>query len=168
MDFACAETPGLFIVDGGSLENVTVRNISVGAGIITPICIRYGNRSARVGEGASWMKDILIENVFTSKVLAPEEIGTHSRAHYPLIWVEGPVDVGNLTVRNFVRDEHMLPVATIRIDKPATVRHLTVRDWRMVNRLDEPLTFIDRRGKVEKLTLENNDFTAAPGEWTGR
>lgn len=115
--------------------------------------------------GRGTFEDILIENVFTSKVLAPEEIGTHSRAHYPLIWVEGPVDVGNLTVRNFVRDERMLPVSTIRVDKPATVRHLTVRDCRMVNRLDKPITFIDRRGKVETLTLENNDFTAAPGEW---
>ena len=37
----------LFVVDGGSLEDVTVRRIAVGEGMITPICIRYAARKGR-------------------------------------------------------------------------------------------------------------------------
>ena len=58
------------LMDGGRLEDVEIRDITIGSGVITPICIRYGNRSARIGEGASWMRDILIENV---KATAPSE-----------------------------------------------------------------------------------------------
>lgn len=58
------------LMDGGRLEDVEIRNITIGSGVITPICIRYGNRTARVGEGKSWMKDILIENVTS---IAPSE-----------------------------------------------------------------------------------------------
>ena len=58
----------LFIVDGGSLENVTVRNISVGAGIITPICIRHASRKPRKLPGKGFLRNVLIENV---KMTAP-------------------------------------------------------------------------------------------------
>lgn len=53
----------LFVMDGGRLENVTIRNITVGEGILTPICVRYGDRKPRRAPGEGWMKDILIENV---------------------------------------------------------------------------------------------------------
>ena len=51
---------------------------------------------------------------------------------------------------------------TVRIDKEATARCLTVRDCRMANELDERIPFIENLGKVEVLTRENNDFA---GEW---
>ena len=96
---------------------------------------------------------------------APEEIGTHSRANFPLIWFEGPVDAGSIVLRNLVRVEKTLPVATVRVEKPAKVRHLTIRDCRMENLLQEPIPFVENRGEIGKLTLENNDF--AGGEWIG-
>ena len=58
----------LFVVDGGSMENVTVRRIDVGEGIITPICIRQGGRTERQLLGRGFMRDILIEDV---KMSAP-------------------------------------------------------------------------------------------------
>ncbi len=58
----------LFVVDGGSMENVTVRRIKVGEGIITPICIRQGGRKERQLPGKGFMRDILIEDV---KMSAP-------------------------------------------------------------------------------------------------
>jgi hypothetical protein len=58
----------LFVVDGGSMENVTVRRIAVGEGIITPICIRQGGRKERQLPGKGFMRDILIEDV---KMSAP-------------------------------------------------------------------------------------------------
>ena len=58
----------LFVVDGGSMEGVTVRRIAVGEGIITPICIRLAGRKPRQLPGTSFMRDILIEDV---KMSAP-------------------------------------------------------------------------------------------------
>ena len=61
-----------------------------------------------------------------------------------------------------MRTEKTVPVATVRIDKEATVRRLTVRDCRMANELNEPIPFIEKLGKVENLICESNDFA---GEW---
>ena len=58
----------LFVVDGGRMENVTVRRIAVGEGIITPICIRQGGRKERQLPGKGFMRDLLIEDV---KMSAP-------------------------------------------------------------------------------------------------
>ena len=58
----------LFVVDGGSLEDVTVRRVKVGEGIITPICIRHAARKARQSLGEGFFRNVLIENV---KMSAP-------------------------------------------------------------------------------------------------
>ena len=58
----------LFVVDGGSLEDVTVRRIAVGEGIITPICIRYAARKERQSPGEGFFRNVLIEDV---KMSAP-------------------------------------------------------------------------------------------------
>jgi len=107
----------------------------------------------------------VIENVFAAKALSPEDIGVRSRVNFPLVWVEGPVDVGNLFIRNFRRDERTVPVASIRVDAPAVVRRLTVRDCRMTNSLDREIPFVERLGKVETMLLENCEFA---GAWTGK
>ena len=53
----------LFVVDGGSLEDVTVRRIAVGEGIITPVCIRYAARKERRLPGEGFFRNVLIEDV---------------------------------------------------------------------------------------------------------
>ena len=58
----------VFVVDGGSLEDVTVRRIAVGEGIITPICIRYAARKERQSPGEGFFRNVLIEDV---KMSAP-------------------------------------------------------------------------------------------------
>ena len=58
----------LFVVDGGSLEDVVVRRIKVGEGIITPICIRYAARTERQLPGDGFFRNVLIEDV---KMSAP-------------------------------------------------------------------------------------------------
>ena len=107
--------------------------------------------------------DIVIRDAFAAKALSPENIGTHSRTNYPLVWVEGAVDVGRLTVEGFSRDEKTVPVATLRVDSAATVRTLTVRDCKMSNALDAPVSFLEAKGTVGKVTVENVDFA---GRWT--
>jgi len=53
----------LFLMDGGSVEDVIVRNIDVGEGIMTPICIRYGDRKPRKLPGKGYFRNVLVENV---------------------------------------------------------------------------------------------------------
>ena len=110
-------------------------------------------------------EDIVIENVFAAKALSPEDIGVNSRAGFPLIWFEGPVDAGDVTIRNFARTEKTVPVASVRIDKEAVVRHLTIRDCRMKNELGKPIPFVENLGRCDRLVSENNELE---GAWTGR
>ena len=110
--------------------------------------------------------DIVIEDVFASKALVPPECGGQSyRGPMEIVHLQGPIDVGNLTVSRLYRDEACLPTATIGVDPAATVETLTVRDSRMVNRLEKPIKFIDNRGKIEKLVQENIVFR---GKWEGK
>ena len=51
----------LEVVDGGIMENVVCRNITMESGVQTPIFIRQGRRHA--GKGPSILRNILIENV---------------------------------------------------------------------------------------------------------
>ena len=52
----------LEVVDGGSLENVTIRNISI-EGYQTPIFIRLGRRHEPAAGRATYLRNVLIENV---------------------------------------------------------------------------------------------------------
>ena len=145
---------------GAEIRRVTVRNVF---GNFYTYAVGLTHFFPQKPRGT--FEDVVIENVFAAKALSPEDIGVRSRVGFPLVWVEGPVDVGNLSVRNFSRDEKTVPAVSIRVDPQASVRHLTVRDCKMVNRLKEPIDFIVGKDRISKLTLENNDFIAAPGEW---
>lgn len=152
---------------GASLKRVTIRNVHGNFyTYMVGLTHFFGNRKTR-----GVFDDIVIRDAFAAKALSPENVGVHSRAHLPLVWVEGAVDVGRLTVEGLSRDEKTVPVATLRIDEPATVRTLTVRDCKMTNALETPIPFMEVapipfmvvRGNVGKATVENIDFT---GRWT--
>ena len=115
-------------------------------------------------DAAHDLKVTRLSDVFAAKVFSPEGIGVNSRTNYPPIWVQGPVDVGSLTIRNLSRDERNIPVPSIRVDKAATIGRLTVRDCKVINRMEKPLAFFDVRGKVSTSTVENNAFISSPGE----
>ena len=144
---------------GADLKRVTVRNVHGNFYTYAVGLTHYFPKNPR-----GHFDDIVISDVFASKVYSPEDIGVNSRTNFPLIWVQGPVDVGSLTVRNLSRDEKNIAVASIRVDEPASVKRLTVRDCNVINRMDKPLPFFDIRGKVESVTSENNMFIAVPGK----
>ena len=149
---------------GANLKRVTIRNVhgnfytyAVG------LTHFFGDRKTR-----GVFDDIVVRDVFAGKALAPADIGMHSRTNFPLVWVEGAVDVGRLTVENFSRDERTVNVATLRVDGPATVGTLVMRDCRMSNALGSPIPFLDIQGKVGRAVVENADFLPAPSDWTRR
>ena len=56
----------LLLVDGGSIEDVVVRDVRIGEGIMTPVCLRYGDRKPRRLPGRGFFRNILIERVCMS------------------------------------------------------------------------------------------------------
>lgn len=144
---------------GADLKRVTVRNVHGNFYTYAVGLTHYFPKNPR-----GHFDDIVISDVFASKVYSPEDIGVNSRTNYPPIWVQGPVDVGSLTIRNFSRNEKNIDVPSIRVDEPANVKRLTVRDCKIINSMDRPLPFLDIRGKVETATIENNMFIANPGK----
>lgn len=134
---------------GTSVNRVTIRNVH-GNFYVYAIGLTRHFKSKPRGR----FDDIVIENVFASKAVTPKGIG--SRQAYPLIWVEDGADVGNLSIRNFVRDERNYPTPSIAVSKDATVERLTVRDCRQTSKIEKPVKFLSISGKVGKLVEENN------------
>ena len=145
---------------GAEIRRVTVRNVF---GNFYTYAVGLTHFFPKKPRGT--FEDIVIENVFAAKALSPEDIGVRSRVNFPLVWIEGPVDVGNLSIRNFRRDEGTVAVASIRVDPPAVVRRLTIRDCRMNNLLDQEIPFLEQKGRIERLTCENNEFS---GMWSAK
>ena len=147
--------------NGTNVKRITIRNVH---GNFYTYAVGFTHYFPQRPRGV--FDDIVVEDVFAAKVFSPEEIGVNSRVRFQPIQFQGPIDCGTITLRNLSRDERNIPVETIGIDPKATIRHLTVRDCKMVNRMEVPIRFIVGRERVEKLTLENNDFISAPGAWT--
>jgi len=146
--------------NGTNVKRITIRNVH---GNFYTYAVGFTHYFPKRPRGV--FDDIVVENVFAAKVFSPEEIGVRSRVKFQPIQFQGPIDCGTILLKNLSRDERNIPVETIGIDPKATIRHLTVRDCKMVNRLEQPISFIVGMERVEKLTLENNDFIAAPGVW---
>jgi len=142
---------------GAPLERVTIRNVH---GNFYTYAVGLTHFFPQRGRG--WMNDIVISDIFAAKVFSPDNIGRTSRVGYPLVFVQKLLDVGNLTIRNLVRDERNISIPSIRVEKNASVRHLTVRDCRHTNHLDKPVTFYENLGRVDKACFENNDVSEAP------
>ena len=53
----------LLLVDGGSIEDVTIRDVRIGEGIMTPVCLRYGDRKPRRLPGRGFFRNVLFERV---------------------------------------------------------------------------------------------------------
>ena len=56
----------LYLMDGGSVEDVTIRDIRMGEGIMTPVCLRYGDRTPRRLPGEGFFRNVTIERVTMS------------------------------------------------------------------------------------------------------
>ncbi|NLF99350.1 MAG: hypothetical protein GX565_04285 [Lentisphaerae bacterium] len=145
---------------GAEIRRVVIRNVF---GNFYTYAVGFTHYFPQKPRGT--FEDVVLENIFAAKALSPEDIGVQSRANFPLIWFQGPIDAGNVTIRSFAREEKTVSVASIRVDKDAVVRNLTVRDCRMNNRLGAPMPFLETLGKVSQLTCDNVEFS---GEWSHR
>lgn len=146
---------------GADLKRVTVRNVH---GNFYTYCIGLTHYFPEKPRGR--FDDIVLSDLFAAKAVTPEETGGGGfRGAMDIIHVQGPVDIGNLSIARLYREEKTLPAVTIGIDPEATVENLAVRDCRMTNRLNTPIKFINNRNKIAKVVLDNNVFI---GNWTDR
>ena len=137
---------------GAPLERVTIRNVH---GNFYVYCVGLTHHFPERGRG--FMDDIVIENVFAAKALASENIGVNSRRWYPYLWVDRKLDIGSLTIRNVSRHEKTVAAPTLSIDETSVVSNLVLRDCHQYNATGEKMTFLDRHGKVVRLTVDNCD-----------
>jgi len=121
------------------------------------------------GNKRGLIDDVLVENVYASRVASPEVMnkarkarGDKGRARNPLFQFQGGLDVGRVVFRNIVREETDVPTATFWFNEPARVKEFVLRDVKMVNRTDKPMDFFDGKGKIVHPVFENVTFE---GEW---
>ena len=145
---------------GAELKRVTIRNVHGNFYCYTVGLTHYFPQKPR-----GTMDDIVISDVFASKAIGPNKIDCAFRRQMPVIQVEGPNDIGSLTIERVHRNERTLPADTIGIDAQATVRRLTVRDCKMDNRLGRPIRFLGLDGRVGTLVNENNELLPGPDAW---
>ena len=145
---------------GAELKRVTIRNVHGNFYCYTVGLTHYFPQKPR-----GTMDDIVISDVFASKAIGPNKIDCAFRRQMPVIQVEGPNDIGSLTIERVHRNEWTLPADTIGIDAQATVRRLTVRDCKMDNRLGRPIRFLGLDGRVGTLVNENNELLPGPDAW---
>jgi len=146
---------------GEDLKRVTIRNVHGNFyTYVVGLTHFFNDRKTR-----GVFDDIVISDVFAAKAFSPESINVYSRTNYPPIWVQGPVDVGKLTVQNYNRDERLIPVPSIRVDARARVDNLIVRNCRMRNLTKAAIPFFDLKGRVGTRTVEGNEFR---GKWVSR
>lgn len=108
------------------------------------------------------MDDIVLSDLDMSRAEPPADCWGFWR--FGAIEVEQGLDIGNLTIERFRRDEdHRPDVASIRIKDDARIGRLTIRDCEQVNRTAESMTFLKCRGKIKKLVHENTRFEGLPG-----
>lgn len=112
------------------------------------------------GDERGLIDDVAIENVFASKDPPPEFRKTMTVS--PLIWFQGGLDVGRVSIRNLSREETKWDRPTFLVEKDVKVKDLIVRDAKMVNRLGKPIVFYECDGTVENPVFENLSFE---GEW---
>ncbi|MBO7721725.1 MAG: hypothetical protein J6T01_04875 [Kiritimatiellae bacterium] len=145
---------------GAELKRVTIRNVHGNFYCYTVGLTHYFPQKPR-----GVMDDIVITDVFASKEFGPPSMDVWYRRRMPIIEVEGPNDIGNLTVERVYRNETRLPADTIGVDPKATVRRLTVRNCKMDNRTGKPIRFLGLDGKVSQVIAENNEFLPSRDAW---
>ena len=142
---------------GSDVRRVTVRNVHGRFYCYTIGLTHYFPDNPR-----GRFDDIVISDVFASKAIAPDGIDCAYRREMPLIQIEGPVDVGNLSVARVYRDEDAVGSPTIGLTAGmSSIESLSVRDCRMKNRLKEPIVFIQGRNLIANCVEENNTFIGA-------
>lgn len=97
------------------------------------------------------------ENIHIDHVAASFSKGT---ADVPGNWgafvnIDGAVDVKNMTITDFTREEYVCSQPTVSIGAQTAVDHLVLSRVKLDNRMNEPICLIQNNGTAANLSLEH-------------
>jgi hypothetical protein len=87
----------------------------------------------------------------------------HGKHEDGLVLIESGVEVGSLTIDGLYRTESCKTAPTLDVRRGSKVESLTVRNARVNNETDQPVTFMVNSGDIGRLTLDNVDVTSSAG-----
>ena len=105
----------------------------------------------------STFDDISIDGVFCSKSSKDIDLppdGPPGKRFAP-IRIDAPAVVSALTIRDYHRTEAVLPADDIHIEPGATIDNLVLSDVTLVNRCGSPINLLHNRGTIGNLGLTN-------------
>ena len=85
------------------------------------------------------------------------EYGKEPGYMFSYIWVDGSVKVDSLIIDNVERVEELADAETIRIERGAQIRRMSVSNVEHQSKLDVALPLMRNKGNIEKLYLYNLD-----------
>jgi len=113
--------------------------------------------------GRGVFDDLLIENIYCSKIPWDPANGKATHALIPVLEISGGLRIGSLVFRNLCRDETLLPEAEMKVGRNTVIDSLSVEHARMQNRSPAPLSFLVNDGEIKTLTLRDVKLTSAKG-----
>ncbi len=75
--------------------------------------------------------------------------------HYPLIWFEDNLTIGNVAVRDVVRREKVMSIPLVKVEKTTKIGHLILSNLSQVDLRGEDHPMIENLGTVDALVIED-------------
>lgn len=136
------------------VRNIRISNIYGSYYIYALTISKYSNLPER-----GIFENITVDNVCVTTCEGSGDV----RANYlPVVYIGDEIDIRNLTVRDFHRDERWCSVPTIGIGRGTRIGTLSLSDVTQTRTIDEPITLIQNAGVIDRLYLYNVDACGDP------
>jgi len=103
------------------------------------------------------MGHISISNVYGENAPRRPEYKKGDTYTLSFIWIDGELDIENVTIDKVYRNEKIGEIPTIGIWEGAAIKNLSISNVSFKNEIGKPLPLIKNEGNIEKLYLYNID-----------
>ena len=105
------------------------------------------------------MSHISIRNIYgKNSHRRPEyQKGDDSFFRFAFVWVDGDIDIDQVTIDNLYRNEEISHVETIKVCKGAKIKNLSLSNILHQRTTDTPTTLFLNEGEIDKLYMYNVD-----------
>ena len=130
------------------IRNIKISNVY---GTYYQYCI--GFTKYYPGETTGVFDAIVLDGIHASKA-SREGIYPYPNSFvFPFIFIQSNTSVKNLRISNMHRDESVIPICTVGIQKNASIESLYIDGASTQNRTDSSMPFINNEGRIGDLTL---------------
>lgn len=136
---------------GSVIRNISISNVY---GSYYQYCIGF-TKFVHLDKPDGIFRNITINGLFASKATRHSWYEKEDSLVYPIIWVERGVSLDCLSINNMYRDEVAIPVATIAIQKDASVKNLWIHNAGFKNQTGVETCLIQNSGTIGQLDLVN-------------